>query len=570
MGLIRTAILLVCLVSPAGPAMGQASVDERSVRQTLYLSPQGPKADNSSPGTSEAFPLQSLQKAIYKSAGINTKIVVLPGDCRELVTIPPGDALLVIEAKEKGKSAISGSDLFTDWKETAGVYEGQWPHAFGPMKENHFNIDWTPLERRRELAFVDGEPYRQVLSRDGLVEKTFCISESDRKVYIKPSVSVDMKKARVEISVRGADPYGQGRNGTLLVINEHANVVVRGLAVKHSLCGIKQSAVAGKGSNVLFEDCSFSWNNGIGLDMSLRNSTFRRCVANHNGERGMGLGRSDKVLVEDTECSHNNWRYGDRINGHDSAGFKAFWENSSIAFIRFKAIRNNASGIWFDWDNGPITIKDSLFEFNKVAGVNYEANPHGLVLANCVIRFNDTGLMFYGSSNVAVEGCAIYGNGKKPDQWGNGGGQISLIADDRVVRKGDWAQHYLHQGYKVQDGDWRCVLSSYSLRNCIIESTEPTQFIFHGATERTDLTVKASIQWCKAVTSDHNSFYHPKNTRAFFSSVLKNNWEDDYTQLTLEQWREQSKQDLDSQWKPSDLKAIKAPTTPGMPANAKK
>ena len=204
----RTAILLVCLVSPAGPVMGQAGVDELSVKQTLYVSPQDPKADNSGPGTSEAIPLQSMQKAIDKSGGINTKIVVLPGDCRELITVPPGDALLVIEAKETGKSAISGSDLLTDWKEAAGVYEHQWPHTFGPMKESHFNIDWTPLERRRELAFVDGEPYRQVLSREELVEKTFCISEADRKVYIKPAASTDTKKARVEISVRGADPYG--------------------------------------------------------------------------------------------------------------------------------------------------------------------------------------------------------------------------------------------------------------------------------------------------------------------------------------------------------------------------
>jgi hypothetical protein len=41
---------------------------------------------------------------------------------------------------------------------------------------------------------------------------------------------------------------------------------------------------------------------------------------------------------------------GERINGHDSAGFKAFWENGNMTFTRFKAIRNNASGIWFDWD----------------------------------------------------------------------------------------------------------------------------------------------------------------------------------------------------------------------------
>ncbi|HEY5523284.1 MAG TPA: right-handed parallel beta-helix repeat-containing protein [Desulfuromonadaceae bacterium] len=560
MNILKMVVVLLLAVSQTWHAMGQANVNEQSVKQTLYVSPEDPKADDSGPGISSALPLKSLQKAIDKSAGVNTKIVVLPGDCRELVTIPPGNSLLVIEAREKGKSAISGSDLFADWKDAGGVYEHEWPKAFGPMAENHFNVNWTPLERRRELAFVNGQPYRQVLSQNELVEKSFCISEADKKVYIKPPSAFDMKKATVEISVRGADPYGQGRNGAILHFNEHTNAVLRGLVVRHSMCGIKQSAVAGKGANILFEDCSFNWNNGIGLDMVLKNSTFRHCVANNNGERGLGLVLSERVLLEDCECSYNNWRYGEKINGHDSAGFKAFWECSNISFLRFKAICNNASGIWFDWNNGPVTIKSSLLESNRVAGLNYEANPHGLVLTNCVLRYNDHGLMFYGSSNVTIEACAIYGNGKKPDQWGYAGGQITLVTDDRVVHKGDWSQKYLHEGYKMQDGDWRCTLGSYTIRNCIIESTDPAQSMIHGGTERTDITAKASIQWCKAVRSDFNTYYHPKTTKGFFSNVLKNNWEDDIAQLTLEQWREQSNQDLNSQWKPSDLKSIKDPT----------
>jgi parallel beta-helix repeat protein len=566
---MRYQLLLFFFVT-AGPVMGQADLDERLVRQTLYVSPQGAKADDKSAGISETLPLKSLQKAIDRSGGINTKIVVLAGDCRELITVPKGNSLLVIEAKEKGKSAISGSDVFTEWKEVGGVYEANWPYAFGPMIENHFNINWTPLERRRELAFVDGEAYRQVLSRNELIEKSFCVSESDRKVYLRPPASVDMAKAHVEISVRGAETYSQGRNGAIVHFNDHTNAVLRGLVVRHSMCAIKQSAVAGNASNVLFEDCRFNCNNGIGLDMVLRNATFRRCSANDNGERGLGLATSQKVLLQDCECSYNNWRYGERINGHDSAGFKAFWRCSDITFLQFKATRNHASGIWFDWDNGPITIKNSLFESNQVAGINYEANPHGLILANCVVRYNDHGLFFYGSSNVTVEGCAVYGNGKKPDEWGNGGGQLRLVTDDRVVRKGDWGQKYLHQDYSKQDGDWPCVLGNYTIKNCIIESTDPTQFIIHGGTERTDFSVKASIQWCGAVTSDSNTYYHPNSTKAFFSKVLKNSWEDDVPQLTLEQWRTQSGQDLNSQWKPSDLTAIKDPTMPSTAGEAKK
>jgi hypothetical protein len=551
-------------------AMGQADVDEGSVRQTFYVNPKGAKADDNNPGTSETLPLKSLQKAIDRSIGISTRIVVLPGDCRELITIPTGDSLLVIEAKEKAKSAISGSDLFTGWKKSGEAYEADWPYAFGPMGENHFNIAWTPLERRRELAFVDGEAYRQVATRNELTERSFCVSESNRKVYMKPPASLDLTKAPIEISVRGAEPYGQGRNGAIVRFNDHTNVVLRGLVVRHAMCAIKQSAVAGNAVNVLFEDCRFNWNNGIGLDMVLKKATFRRCTGNDNGERGLGLARSERVLLEDCECRDNNWRYGERINGHDSAGFKAFWGCRDIAFLRFKAIGNHASGIWFDWDNGPITITSSLFESNQVAGINYEANPHGLLLTNCVVRYNDHGLFFYGSSNVTMEGCAVYGNGKKPDEWGNGGGQIRLVTDDRVVRQGDWGQKYLHQDYTKQAGDWLCVLGGYTIKNCVIESTNPTQFLIHGGTERTDFCVKASLQWCGAVTSDFNTYYHPNSTKAFFSNVLKNNWEDDVPQLTLEQWRTQSGQDLHSQWRSSDLTVIEDPTVLGTAGGPKK
>jgi hypothetical protein len=114
------------------------------------------------------------------------------------------------------------------------------------------------------------------------------------------------------------------------------------------------------------------------------------------------------------------------------------------------------------------------------------------------------------------------------------------------------------------------MLGGYTIKNCIVESTDPTQFIIRGGTERTDFTVKASIQWCGAVTSDSNTYYHPSSTKAFFSKVLKNNWEDDVPQLTLEQWRSQSGQDLNSQWKRSDLTAIKDPTVPSAAEEAKK
>lgn len=560
---LSLAVACTAFVAPVPAALAQANVNESDVRQVLYVAPADKSAGATAAGTTPDQPLHSLQAAVDRAANVATKIVLLPGVFRELVTIPAGDALLIIEAKEIHKSTLSGADVVTGWTDAgSGVYSCEWTHGVGPMPENHFGIDWSPLQRRRETALVNGKPLQQVLGREDLKENTFCVADAEKKVYIKPAANVDFKSAVVELSVRGADRYGQGRNGALLVMQGHKNVVVRGLNVSHSMCGIKQNAVSGSAENILFEDCSFDWNNGVGLDMSLKNATFRRCTGNHNGERGMGLGRSEHVSIEECECSENNWRFGERINGHDAAGFKAFWDNRDITFRHFRAVNNGTSGIWFDWNNGPITISDSLFENNKTAGINYEANPLGLTVTDSVIRRNDIGIIFYGSSNVTLRGCAIYGNGHAPDRWGDAGGQILIVADDRVIKQGDWAQHYLHEGYKPQPGDHVCTIDTFTIENCIIECTADKQYLFHASTQNTGFSTKAAVQWCKAIRSDANTYWQPSSDKGFFSNVMKNTWEDDHTQLTLEQWQQQSKQDAHSTWKASDLTAVRDPTSP--------
>jgi hypothetical protein len=168
--------------------------------------------------------------------------------------------------------------------------------------------------------------------------------------------------------------------------------------------------------------------------------------------------------------------------------------------------------------------------------------------------------MFYGSANVKVEKCAIYGNRKTPDQWGHGGSQIFLYADDRVVKKGDWAQQYLSQGYKVSEGDWHCVLEDYSITDCILEVTEPNQFLIHGGTERADITIGSTVQWCKAIHSDRNTYFDPNTDKGFLNPIATKTWEDDFPQLTLQQWQTRTKQDLNSRWMATDLEAIEDPT----------
>jgi hypothetical protein len=74
--LMRYMLLLFFFVTIVS-AMGQADVDEGSVRPTFYVNPKGTKADDNNPGTSQTLPLKSLQQAIDRSVGISTRIVVL-------------------------------------------------------------------------------------------------------------------------------------------------------------------------------------------------------------------------------------------------------------------------------------------------------------------------------------------------------------------------------------------------------------------------------------------------------------------------------------------------------------
>jgi hypothetical protein len=145
-------------------------VDESAIKQVLEV---GAAKTYKTFGAAWKVAVQSIKE------GIPTKILVHPGIYREgnfelnakNVGGKSADTLLVIEAARPGTAILSGSDVFAPntWKavtDAAGevlYYEHDWPYDLGfrPGGWLRYNPKLT-IEHRQELAFVNGQPLKQV------------------------------------------------------------------------------------------------------------------------------------------------------------------------------------------------------------------------------------------------------------------------------------------------------------------------------------------------------------------------------------------------------------------------
>jgi hypothetical protein len=449
---VLASFLIASLMS--GRAMAQASIDESKVAQTLHVAADHRAAKDTNPGTAAA-PLKTLSAAIAKAGDRPTKVLLAPGDYREYVQVPRGDALLVLEATEPGRAVLSGSSLYTGWKADAdGTFTHDWRFAWGLGNENGW---WgsTAFNRRREMVYVDGKRLEQVcdeqggpIAADQLKPGQFTVTDNAAapgSIRVRPPAGVDLATAKVEVAERGVQPGYTQDSRPLLEIFHRGNVVLRGLRVQHVANYIKFGGAIQIGNyevkeyaslprNILIENCEAIENNGIGMEIiNCRDVTVRRSRFNANGSRGAGsiqLGvEPDKqigvavgprnFLYEDCQFNDNNWRtigtWGDM---NDAAGYKMFGHNiDSYTFVRCQFNRNIANGFWQDYGGSNVTLDRCLIEENRGGkaggyGALNEMTRGPFTLKDSVVRNNgNSGFISSGAPNVALERNHIYYNG---------------------------------------------------------------------------------------------------------------------------------------------------------------
>ncbi|HKK63199.1 MAG TPA: right-handed parallel beta-helix repeat-containing protein [Bacteroidales bacterium] len=524
----KVVLVAVVLIIIQLKAVSQANIDTTNIENILYVNINHNNADNTNAGLTPEQPLKTLQHAINLAKDKRSKIIIYPGHYRSYIDIV-SDELMFLEATEPGKVYVSGSDIYSEWVKEDTIFTHEWSLDWGYFDDSDFCFGPCQLsdyQKRRELIFIDSAPVKQVLKITDLGPNTFYIDEVNDRILLNPPDSVNLQNATVEVATRGYDIYGEGRNGSLVraTVFGGKGMIIRGITFQHTANTAHQDALTiSNTTNLLVENCVFQWNNAVGFEMlNCSNITVKKCITRYNGERGMGVGGGESILIDDVKIYENNWRTNaPKIIAHDAAGIKLYGSINNCTLNNIKARNNYCNAIWFDWNNGNYTIQNSTINDNQKAGIMLEASRKSAYVRNCTLMYNGDGIMGYGHANVTVDSCFMFANNN----------QISLGQDGRTVG---------------QDDDWEINCEDWTIKNSTIVSASPTQGMISFFAYLSP-TTNASNNYYTTATADSNRYYHPRGDEQ---------WPDGNKvsggQLSLEEWRNKTGQDLNSVWmKPS-------------------
>lgn len=337
------------------------------------------RADDRNAGD-RAQPWKTISRAARKGAlKPGDAVVVRGGVYRESVTPESGgtsaDRRVAYVAYPREDVVVTGADEVSGgWERHSGLWKRTYTQGLRAYGDEEF---------RRELLVVDSRVLEPVYERGDVRAGRFFVDGSDeapRAIYMLPPGRVELTGRRIEIGRRHPlfTPAGEkcgdpGQPGYLHVV---------GFTFRHAVNRAQWGAVCAGSEGSLFEGNTVEWTNGLGIDISGRNHTFRANRAVYNGQMGFG-GSCDGCLLTHNESSNNNWK-----------GHNPFWEAGGGKFVRTKntaiqhhtAENNDGPGIWLDIENEDNTIEYSRIAGNSVAGIMLELGTvRTLVRRNLVV-----------------------------------------------------------------------------------------------------------------------------------------------------------------------------------------
>jgi len=524
--LTGTLVLLTC--ASVAPRMLAAA--------TFHVNPAVESAADANPGT-EAAPWKTVSRAASaQELRPGDTVVIHSGVYREHVEIKVSgqpELPITFTAAPGARVVLKGSELVRGrWEKLAeqadrkepypNAFTGVWRIVLGDefFTDARFQGGYQDKTRRwvSQVFLNDNKPLQRIgpdpiykndeylklatvgRGLDDMIEDSFFFDPSDQSLYIK--IAGEPAWFSIEMGVRGF----------VLTAEKVHDVVIRGLELRHNRQPGGQWAMVSVGQceRVVVEDCRIYGSDfcGLGLGRS-RECIVRRCDLSYNGNTGLGMGECRDCTIEDCTLMFNNYR---RFHsGWHAGGMKCIPGNARCTIRSCEAAYNIASdGIWFDYDNADIRILGNISHHNDGAGIFYEINKDGGIIADNLVYANRSrGIYISGSQNTWIVHNTVAGND---------GGIVCMPRGD------DWPLENVR------------VFNNLLIRNYVAADTVPRGCdltIFMGCPEYGP--------YQRTVTSNHADYNVYANTG--WTPTLRHSWNPDNT---LAQWQQRFQEDLHS------------------------
>jgi hypothetical protein len=223
--------------------------------------------------------------------------------------------------------------------------------------------------------------------------------------------------------------------GKSFALRGGTDITVRGITVDGCSNAIQKSAIQCR-SGWKLEDVivqrvdtsGVSIDGGDDINRRAQNISMSRVVAQDNGYIGIGGGFAQHVRLTDCASFRNN--RGWHANAFGEQGYQkngkwfahAQWEAGGgkfavcddVVITRHWAEANNGPGLWFDWKNTNIVVRDSMFlnqtfsEFDYDGlGMQVEINDGPILIENCLFQGNVGAINVAEDHKVTIRNCHL-------------------------------------------------------------------------------------------------------------------------------------------------------------------
>ncbi len=410
----------------------------------IFLSVQG---DDGAVGD-EASPVRSLERALSLVPDGGT--VVVRGGIYRDGSSTGIDKTVTLQPYPHEQVWFDGTDVTTGWYSVGdGVWalddwstpsfcDGQYYDVpYDQQREDNTgpctHLDMSghpdnPAAGDPQMLFLDGEPVREVLTRDEVEGPSFFYDQQARQVFL----GVDPQDRLVEMAARPMALRLEGGDG---------GSVVRGLGFRRFASNefngnVTHGAVLSNQPGNLIEGNAFTQMAGAAVsvansrDVVVRANRFIRNGFNGLDANGSSTrGDRDDILIEGNLFDGNNTElFGKGCSASCAAA------GSKLAHMNGLTVRDNVfqntregTGFWCDLDCSRAVITRNVFRDNGGSGLYYEVSDEGIIADNLMIGNDEYGLKS-GSADMEIAHNTLVGNGTN----------VLLYDDDRSPGVDGW------------------------------------------------------------------------------------------------------------------------------------